>query len=208
MTMTAAFAWLLLLALPSHQQQPATIQGSIRNLQGHPISGATVYAYDSAHLTGRFVRLTTLSESDGSFVIHNVPPGNYAVHAFKESDGYADTFWWFFRTNNTNAWKTVQVSAGRTSFVALALGPKYARLNVSIRNERGQPVGGGLSFRRVDDRDPTYRVGVNADSERLVPPVSFSFDVQAPGYQTWHSPILSPKPEESLTIVVRLTRSH
>jgi len=207
---TLLFSCFILLAVagsvPAHDQQ-GVIEGSVRDLRGNPISGATVYAYNTARMTGRFIRLTTESQPDGSFVLHDVQPGSYRVHAYKETDGYADTFFAFFGTNNQNASKSVEVSAGRTTMVALALGPKYARLKVSIRNELGSPVGGELSFRKVDDREPSYSEGVNAESELLVPPVPFRFEVLVNGYKPWRSELLKPRSGETIKMTVRLSRS-
>jgi hypothetical protein len=193
-------------SVPAYGQQ-AEIEGSVRDLQGTPISGATVYAYNTARMTGRFIRLTTSSQSDGKFVIHDVAPGSYRVHAYKETDGYADTFFAFFGTNNKNAWRGVEVSKGHTTVVALVLGPKYGKLKVSIRNERDSPISGELSFRKVDDPASAYNLGVNADSEVLVPPVPFRFEVSAEGFRRWQSEILRPRPGETLKVTVHLTRS-
>jgi protocatechuate 3,4-dioxygenase beta subunit len=49
-------------------EQLAAIEGTVRDLRGNPIAGATVYAYDTAHTMGRFIRLETISQSDGKFV--------------------------------------------------------------------------------------------------------------------------------------------
>jgi hypothetical protein len=205
---TVILSWFILLAgsVVAYGQQ-AAIDGSVQDLRGNPISGATVYAYNTARMTGLFIRLETTSQSDGRFVLHEVAPGSYRVHAYKESDGYADTFFAFFGTNNKNAWKAVEVYAGRTTMVALTLGPKYASLKVSIRNEEGHPVGGEVSFRKGDDRGPAYSVGVDADSELLVPAVPFRFEVAAEGYRPWQSGLLRPRSGATVKVTVRLTRS-
>src|SRR5436190_19031796 len=190
------------------QHALGSIEGSVRDLAGHPIRGATVYAYDSAKMVGRFVKVTTISDSTGRFVLANLPQGNYRVHAYKEEDGYADTFFLFFKTNNNRAWKNVQVQGSTPVRVALQLGPKYATLRTSITDERGNPIGGTLTFWRPEDSDPQYRTGVNAESKLLVPPVSLRFQVSAKGYETWNSDIVTFRSGVTTEFVVRLRRSN
>lgn len=188
------------------QVPPPSIEGSVRDLDGNPVSGATVYTYDGTRMSGRFIRITTLSNLTGGFAFTNLPPGSYGVHAYKETDGYADTFFVFF-TMNKNASRNVQVHDGHTATVALKLGPKFARLKVLIRDEPGSPVAGRLSFRKLHDPRATYSLSVNADSELLVPPVAFSFEVSADGYQSWQSRTLIPRSGETIKMTVHLTRS-
>ena len=204
-------SWFILLAGAGStlaQESLGAIKGSVRDLRGNPVGGATVYAYDTARMAGGFIRLTTVSGSDGKFVLRRVPPGSYGVHAYKESEGYPDTFFAFFGTSNKKAWRTLHVLPAATVNVVLELGPKYARLKVSIRNELGVPVSGGLSFRKTGDSTPSYSVGVNGESELLVPPVAFRFEVSANGYQTWQSKLLNLRSGETLEVTVRLIRSQ
>lgn len=190
------------------QQPIGKIEGSVRDLDGHPMVSATVYAYDTAKVTGRFVRLTTISDSNGAFVLANLPPGNYRVHAYKEADGYADTFFLFFKPNSNRAWRNVQVHGPAPVKVVLELGPKCASLKISIRDERGNPIGGGLTFTRLDYSKAVYSVGVNAESRILVPPVPLRFEVSAKGYESWESRILTLRPGDTAEFTVRLTRSN
>jgi Carboxypeptidase regulatory-like domain len=190
------------------QEWVGTIEGSVRDLQGKPIEGATVYAYDTAHMSGRFERHTTVSHRSGAFSLPNLPAGEYRIHAYKPSEGYADTFFLFFTTENKKAWKTVRVSGGRTAVANLSVGPKYAKLKISIRNQFGVPLGGGLSFRKMGAPSASYSIGVNADSELLVPPQAFEVEVITTDYEPWKSQVLNPRPEETINLTVRLKPSR
>jgi hypothetical protein len=156
---------------------------------------------------GRLIRVTTISLPDGKFVLHNLAPGSYSVHAYKKDEGYPDTFFAFFVANNKNAWKDAEVSEARTAVVDLVLGPKCAKLKLSITNEAGSSINAGISFSKAGDRESAYRTGVSEDSEILVPPVPFRFEVSAVGYKPWQSDLLKPRSGETIKMTVRLSRT-
>jgi len=192
-------------ALPAYGQGSA-IAGTVHDLQGRPVVAAVVYAYDKAHVVGRFIRLETHSKADGSFHIKNLLPGSYRVQAYKDADGYPDPFFGFFKINR-NAWKDVEVSSNQVSTVALELGPKGARLAVSVRDEAGNPIAAGLAFQKVSEREPSYSESVDPDSVVVVPPVPFRVIVSAVHFVQWQSEVLKPKSGETMTLNVRLKRS-
>ena len=183
-----------------------TIEVSVRDLSGSPVAGATVYIFQTEHMTGRVPRFK--ADSAGKFILRNMPPGSYEIHAYKESEGYPDTFFAFFSTDNKKAWRVVHVYADRTTNVVLELGPKYARLKLSIRNESGSVIGASLTFKRVDDPENIFTTAVNGESSLLVPPVPFRFEVAAKGYQVWQSKVLRPRSDETLNLTIQLIRSH
>lgn len=199
------FAITVTTALPAYGQG-AAIAGTVHDLQGRPVVGAVVYAYDKARVVGRFIRLETRTKADGRFVIKNLLPASYRVQAYKEADGYPDPFFAFFKTNR-NAWKDVEVSANQVSTVALELGPKGARLAVSVRDEAGNPIAAGLAFQRVSEREPSYSESVDPDSVVVVPPVAFRVIVSASHFDQWQSEVLRPKSGETISLSVRLKRS-
>ena len=187
----------------SSQNASGTIEGMVRDLSGAPVTEATVYGSASNDMRRR---ITTTSDSSGRFVFRDVQPGNYEIHAYKESAGYADTFFSFFANGNKKAWRMAKVEAGRTSEgIVLQLGPKYATLRLSIRDRLGNPVGGSVTFARVDDPKRPYGVGINPSTEILVPPVPFRFEIVAQGYQTWHSKLISLRSGQTISVTARLS---
>lgn len=188
----------------SAQTEAGTIEGVVQTLKGIPIADASVYAIDLNNIRRRF-RATT--SSDGRFVLHDVPPSTYSVHAYKESEEYADTFYSFFTTKNPDAWKQVEVEAKSVNSLVLKLS-KYATLKLSISDEQDAPVSGSLTFRRVDDPERPYMAGVSPNMDILVPPVPFRFEIEAKGYEIWYSQLIKPRPGQKVSIRARLKRSR
>ena len=195
---------LLGLSLVFAQDTVGSIAGVVRDLNGAPVAEASVYAVNVENIRSRFNAHT---DSNGSFVLRDVPPGTYSVHAHKESEGYPDTFFSFFSMGNKKAWRQVEVEVGRaTEVLVLELGPKYAVLELSIEDERGNYVGSSLTFARVDDPKRTYMVGSAPKMKLLVPPVAFRFQIRAKGYQTWQSKRLKPRSGETVSVKASLKR--
>ncbi|MEK6337582.1 MAG: hypothetical protein AABM67_21895 [Acidobacteriota bacterium] len=182
-----------------------TLDISVRDLTGKPIGEATVYAIYSGRMGGRIPRFK--ADRDGRVVLRDLTPGSYEIHGFKDSEGYPDTFFSFFATNNKKAWQVVQVNAGSARKVVLELGPKYARLKLIVKNEQANLVGGTVIFTRLDDQNP-YQQGIGGDTSVLVPPVAFRFKIIASGYEVWQSKVLRPRSGETLEVTVRLAKSH
>lgn len=194
---------------------PSAIEGVVRDLRGRPIPAASVYAVDYTDIRRR--RIETTADANGRFVLRDVPAGTFSVHAYKESAGYPDAFFSFFLTNK-KAWQQVEVQAGRASRnVVIELGPEYATLNLSIQDERGQPINNAvLTFIRDDDSKRPYSVGSNSSVVMLVPPVSFRLKVEAKGYEKWSDArgaaevnrpiVLRPRAGENLSVTARLKR--
>jgi protocatechuate 3,4-dioxygenase beta subunit len=120
---------------------------NVQDLNGKPVPQATVYAIYAERVGGRVPRFT--ADAEGRVGIRNLSPGTYEIHAFKESEGYPDTFFSFFINGNQKAWKVVDVYADRTTHVKLQLGPRYATLKLFVTDENGKPSGGGNDIRSV-----------------------------------------------------------
>lgn len=199
-------SFLLGLAPVFAQDAVGSIAGVVRDPNGAPVAEASVYAVDVENFRSRF---NADADSNGSFVLRDVPTGTYSVHAHKESEGYPDTFFSFFSMGNKKAWRQVEVEVGRaTDGIVLELGPKYAVLDLSIEDEEGNYVGGSLTFTRVDDPKRTYMVGSAPDMHLLVPAVAFRFQVRAKGYHTWRSKLLKPRSGQTLSVRASLMLSR
>jgi hypothetical protein len=191
------------------QDTTGIVEGVVHDLRGASLAGATVYGVDLSRMTDRNGRTTTTSDSAGRFVLHDMRPGTYSVHAYKDSDGHPDTFFSFFANNNKKAAQRVNVEAGRTiKNVVLELGPKYATLKLSIRDERGKPSGGSLTFIRIDDPKRPYSRGGDLSGEVviLVPATPFRFEIEKDGYEIWRSKLISPQSGQTVFVNAGLRR--
>lgn len=200
----------------ARRQTLGMVEGIVRDLNGTAIPEASVYALNETEMRKR---ITTTADSNGKFVLRNVPPGTFHIHAYKESAGYPDSFFSFFATSK-KAWQQVIVESGRTTGgIIIELGPKYATLKLSIHNESGEPVGSALTFTRTDDLQRPYSRGSNGDGDTtlLVPPVPFRLKVEAKGYETWNyggesggtkNNLIELRSGETFSVEVRLKRSR
>jgi hypothetical protein len=197
---------LLIAVLPSAraQQRLGSIEGFVRDLSGKPITNATVYGYELDNVRHR---ITTTTDSNGKFIFNGVPPGGYNIHAYKESDGYADTMFSFFANGNKRAWRSVSVQANQKSKdVNLTLGPKYGVLKISVRDQSGNPSAASLTFIRLDDPKRPYQRGSDLSGEltMLVPAVPFRVRAERAGYKPWDSDVIRPQPGQTVSLNAQL----
>ncbi len=86
LTRVMAGAWCLvalllaLCALPAHAQYGASLQGTVTDSTGALVPGATLTLTDKE--TGR--KLTTQSNSAGTFVFNALGPSNYTIEATRD----------------------------------------------------------------------------------------------------------------------------
>ena len=198
---------LLIAVVPSAQAQErlGSIEGFVRDLSGNPITKATVYGYQLDNVRHR---ISTTTDSSGKFVFKGVAPGRYNIHAYKESDGYADTMFSFFANGNKKAWRPVSVQPNQKSNdINLTLGPKYAVLKISVRDQDGNPSGASLTFTRLDDTKRPYQRGGDLSGEltMLVPAVPFRVRAERAGYKPWDSDVLRPQPGQTVSVTAHLT---
>jgi hypothetical protein len=197
---------LLIAVVASAQAQGGvgSIEGVVRDLNGKPIAKATVYGYQVDNVRHR---ITTTTDSSGKFILKEILAGGYIIHAYKESEGYADTLFSFFANGNKKAWRPVTVHASRKiKDINLTLGPKYAVLKISIRDEHGNPSGASLTFVRMDDPKRPYQRGGDLSGElsMLVPTVPFRVRAEREGYKPWDSDLIRPQPGQTVSISARL----
>jgi hypothetical protein len=209
--MKALFSLSLLIAvvaLAQGQERLGSIEGFVHDLSGKPITKATVYGYQLDNVRHR---ITTTTDSTGKFVFIGVAPGRYNIHAYKESDGYADTMFSFFANGNKKAWRPVSVQPNQKSKdINLTLGPKYAVLKISVRDQNGNPSGASLTFTRLDDPKRPYQRGGDLSGEltMLVPAVPFRVRAERAGHKPWDSDVIRPQPGETVSISARLVATR
>lgn len=152
-------------------------------------------------------RISTTTDGSGQFTFKGVAPGQYNIHAYKESEGYADTMFSFFANGNKKAWRPVNVQANqKIKEINLTLGPKYAVLKISVRDQDGKPSGASLIFTRLDDPKRPYQRGGDLSGEltMLVPAVPLRVRAERAGYRSWDSDIIRPQPGQTITVSVSL----
>jgi outer membrane receptor protein involved in Fe transport len=124
-TVTTAACLLLacLLSVAAHAQQPATatLTGIITDPQGAVIPGAQITATQKA--TG--VQRETTTNSEGLYVLTNLPPGEYEVKV--KATG--------FGTKVSQSSVTLQVGQTITLDTALEIGPKSATVTIDLIGE-------------------------------------------------------------------------
>jgi hypothetical protein len=172
-------------------------------------------------------RFGETSDSAGKFTLPNVPAGNVYVLAFKESEGYPNNFYAFYKVKTAHSSVKLEIKPGEATDVTILLGPKAAFLKVDAINEKGMPVAvGGYQLDRDDVPGP-YGTSVPTDPRlvgvgfingvMLVPPVPFRLTVRSDGYEPWHyggakwqtkHGLIVLKSGQTLSLHVRLTRSR
>jgi hypothetical protein len=186
-------------------QTTGTIEGVVRDLQGSPVPQATLWAFDSKNKPRSF---QSVANSDGKFAFRNLPPDTYRIYAFKESDGFPYSFFFFFATSGKER-QTVTIAAGQAvRDVVFELGPKHPILHVTILNEQGKTNQASLQFIRQDHPNIPYsRSAHETGDSYLVPPnIPFRVVVKADGYAPWSSEWMNVKSDETLSITAELKK--
>ena len=194
-----------------------SIEGTVVDQSGKPVAGATVEARVDPEPRRR--NLFTTSDSAGRFVLRDIPSGDTYLYAHKESEGYPDTFFAFFKTDDLSM-VSVKVNGGQaTQGVTIRLGGKAAYLSIEMSDENGTRLPGQLIFTRDDDEYGRYQKGTIGAETIMVPPVPFRLtaEAQAPGYLPWHyggenwqsdSGLIKLKSGQSLDLNIRLKRAQ
>lgn len=174
------------------QQETGSITGRVVDAEGKPIYGALVQALPQKGNTGALPRGRT--NRRGIFTINKVEVGTYYLSASKKEAGYGD-FWNRFYSAGFVEDLEVTVYAGQTvSCGDIRLGPKAGKLVGTLRDATTKKgivatTSPGqtrhvILCRRNDpkncfDASPNR----NGDFEVLVPPVPFTIEATAPGYE-------------------------
>jgi hypothetical protein len=208
----------LFLPIAGFSQTAATpglgsVEGVVLDGHDKPIPDADVYALPEQDM--RRLLASTHTDSAGKFSLHDLPAVVVYVYAYKESDGYPNTFARFFTLPSDRSLVSVKVEAGQvTTGVTLKRAAKSARLKLNVTDENGNPLGGEVAFERPD-QPGEYSTGINGGVSMLVPPVPFRLTVRVIGYEEWHyggsnwqgkAGLIALKSGQTLSLAVRLRK--
>lgn len=198
------------------QQQYASIDCTVVDEQGKPISEAIVYA-QGAPLGKRDI--WGKSDKDGKLTLKNFPEGEYFVDAYKESERYPRHLARVYDTDKP-VWRQVKLTPGKTEQITFRLGPKCARLQLNIEDPNGKPSGGQVSLVRLDGRQfGSFSAGHHMDgyAEYLLPPdAPFRVEVgiaadhveKKLSWATWRSETLRVRSDDILKWKVKFGKTR
>jgi hypothetical protein len=196
------------------------ISGVVFDEGGRPLMGATVYSRPSGQPSNGRVK-TVLTDKGGKFFLDKVPPGLNTVHAFKEEDGYPDTFFAFYVTD-PRAVPQVGVYQQQVADVAVQLGPKAAKMIIQVfdADTNDQIESAAVELRRPGD--PNAYVSLSCipseatrKCEILIPPLPTNIKASKSGYDEQdvtgqlgpRTDVATLNPGETRHLAIRLRRT-
>jgi hypothetical protein len=164
------------------------IRGRVVDINGQPVSEATVHALKSELTIGRLP--TAYTDQQGMFLIEGLTTGTYTVSAAKEEDGYPPTDSPFYSVGLVEAPQITVHEQEITPEVVIQLGPKAAKLVGRIIDATTRkPVNHvQMTLSRFDYPNYQYSTSpdLKGDFELLVPSLPVNIQVSAPGYKNWY----------------------
>lgn len=164
------------------------IAGQVLDAEGQPVAGFDVFAANVDLLTGALITATT--DKQGKFLIKGLPPGTYEVKGYK-ADSYPLTVS-AFHNDFAIPPRVIVYENQVTQDAEIRLAPKPARLiGLVVDIMTDKPIENALiTLRRADNPASALLIGHNSLEEKgkfkiLVPPVPFTIEVKAPGYEDW-----------------------
>lgn len=221
LVLTLTCAIFMCQARTQSRTQLGAIGGIVVSGEGLLVSNASVYAVPvNTAMAGRCRYFHT--NEKGRFLIDQLAPGMYVVHAFKLDAGYPDAWFAFFRTDE-NYFPKVAVTAGRVSETTVNLGRKGALLSVRVFDDAtGKLIeSAGMQLTREDNPNNFLNTHSSHPDDpgmqrTWVPSLTaFAVRISADGYSDWSTEdatdipccrTLVLYPEEERTLVVRLKR--
>jgi len=166
-----------------------TITGTVLDENGRILRGAKVHAAEVGAGPGPRILQFSETDSDGKFIISNLPWGTYTILAGKEQSGYADTKFAFY-SNLSIPTVTLQPKFAQQN-VIVKMPPKAGKVQVAslLDAETGKHIGSAtITLRRVDH--PNFFISTNTNQEQILVPSStpVSIEIAKEGYENWTGP--------------------
>jgi len=195
---------------PRASTNSGAVKGQVLDAEGQPVSGAEVIALKIDSGMGKVP--TAHTDEQGMFLIKRLAPGTYRISISKREDGYPPTDSPFYSAGFLEVPQVTVYEGQTTSDIAVGIGTKAAKLvgrvvdtttNKLITSQDVQ-----VTLRRIDNPDYSYKTGpdVNGNLTILVPPVPFTIEVSAQGYEKRHLGSLHLSREEIKRLDVSLRR--
>ncbi len=165
--------------------QGGVISGTVFNHEGRPVAKADVFAAPARGF--RAILPHTLTDVDGKFKIAGLQPGTYFMGAEKTSEGYASNRDSFASAGLAEVPQIVLLENQIVNGVTVRFGPKSARLSGRIIDARTKKSveDAQIILRRANNPKQFYSTSVESKFNVLVPPLPFTVEVKASGYQDW-----------------------
>ncbi len=207
-------------AMSNNPSQTGEIVGRVLDDKGQPVSEATV---SPVKINFSFSSVSPIVKTNinGEFKIKDMDLGRYKLSVSKEEDGYPDVGSIFYYGASATMPQVIVLGSKTTPKVLVKLGPKTPAITGRVMDAvANEPVPNVIiTLRRVDDPKHFLLTGPNdlrvkGKFKILVPPVPFTIEVKALGYEDWtyssdgtgkHKDALKLEREETkkLTIALR-----
>jgi hypothetical protein len=188
-------------AQQDHTSNAGAIEGRVVDANGQAVSYAEVQILKSDFTSGKIP--TAYTDQAGVFSIKGLAAGTYTLSVSKAEDGYVDISSPFFSAGLVPAMQVNVKERETTADVTAYLGPKAAKLvgrvvDVSTKKPINDLQNVQITLRRVDNPDCSYSTGLDLDDQFviLVPPVPFTIEVSALGYEKRNLKALQLRQEE------------
>src|SRR5205085_12183279 len=165
--------------------QGGVIAGTVVNLEGQPVAKAEVIARPARGYRG--IHPHAFTDAKGNYRIAELEPDTYYVAAHKESEVNADTIATFYSAGFTESPSVTLLDSQVVDGVIIRFGPKSARLKGRIIDAiTKKPIqNAGVTLRRADNASSLYGFSSESKFSVLVPPIPFTIEVEADGYEDW-----------------------
>jgi len=173
-------------------QSPYHVSGDLRDGTGHAFAGATVCALKT---DGKVVnvrdRICAESDAEGKFAINLTQSGRYQIVAEKKSDGYMPPYFPFYKDPKTLIPEVSVTEENPGASVSVTIGPRSGLVTGKVKDEvTDLPVKDFVVWiwQARDKNARTHEVVSHSQFGHfriLVPPVPFTFRVEAEGYEDW-----------------------
>ncbi len=179
--------WFACWASLAMAQQTGSIQGTVLDEKGKPVSGATVTAAQT--IGNDTPEKTATSDESGSFLITGLPWGKYSVIAEKKDWGYPPTPSVFYGSRSPLPATEISVAHPSANLKIQFRGKAPAMMGTLIDDEASVAIPATLLFRHAQNPANLLSVESGPNYSVLLPAsIGLTLEVSSQGYKTWYFP--------------------